>query len=171
MTSALQLETERLLLAAFTPELTAAVREGQDAEGLIGAEIPPGWPDDELRGLLALYANWLRDVPSVVGFGPWIIVERAGNAVVGSAGFVGKPNQEGSIELGFGVHPGHRNRGYASEAARALVRWGLEQPGVDRVVATCDQDNIPSMRVLEKAGLVRLGEEDGQLRWETRRPQ
>jgi ribosomal-protein-alanine N-acetyltransferase len=159
------LETERLTLVALTLDVVAALGEGAGAEQLVGAAIPEGWPDDELLGLLSLYRDWLRADPSVLGFGPWLVIVRDEGVVAGSAGFVGKPSAEGSIELGFGIHPAYRNRGYASEAARALVEWGLDQPGVQRVIARCDVDNHPSIRVLEKTKLARLGEEDGQLVW------
>jgi [ribosomal protein S5]-alanine N-acetyltransferase len=162
----LRLETERLALVAFTAELIEALPERSSAQHLIDAAMPDGWPDEELGELLSLYAGWVRADPTVVGFGPWLIIARDQNSVVGSAGFVGKPNDEGSLELGFGVHPAYRNRGYASEAARVLVEWGLDQPGVERVIAKCDRDNLPSVRVLEKLGMVRRGDADGQLLWE-----
>jgi RimJ/RimL family protein N-acetyltransferase len=47
-----------------------------------------------------------------------------------------------------------------------VVEWGLDQPGVERIVAKCDPDNFPSMRVLEKIGMKRVGQSDGQLLWE-----
>ena len=39
-----------------------------------------------------------------------------------------------------------------TEAARACIQWAFGQPGIYRVYATVDVDNIPSQRVLEKAG-------------------
>ena len=162
----MRLETERLSLVPVTVEFIDALPERDLAEQLIGASVPDDWPDEELDGLLALYGGWLRDNPSVLGYGPWVVISRDDRVVVGSAGFIGKPDDQATIELGFGTHADYRNRGYASEAARALVNWGLEQPGVDRVIAKCDTDNLPSVRVLEKIGMRRSGEADGQLLWE-----
>jgi RimJ/RimL family protein N-acetyltransferase len=48
-------------------------------------------------------------------------------------------------------------KGYMTEAARACIQWAFEQPGVYRVYATVDVENIPSQRVLEKAGMQREG--------------
>jgi [ribosomal protein S5]-alanine N-acetyltransferase len=148
----LHLETERLVLLALTAELVEALKDRSAAERLIGAAIPDGWPDKELGGLLQIY-------------GPWI----AEDFVVGSAGFMGKRPENGEpIELGYGVHPDYRNRGYATEATQALVEWALAQPPVERVVAKCDPANAPSVRVLEKIGMTRRGDTDGMLVWEAR---
>jgi ribosomal-protein-alanine N-acetyltransferase len=160
------METERLTLVPFTVEVIDAVGHNNLAEQLVGTAIPEGWPDAELAGFLTLYADWLHADASVVGYGPWIVVAREERVVVGSAGFLGKPKEDGSIEIGFGVHPDFRNRGYACEAARALVKWGLDQPGVQRVVAKCDAENLASIRVLEKIGMTRVGSAGGDLLWE-----
>jgi [ribosomal protein S5]-alanine N-acetyltransferase len=87
--------------------------------------------------------------------------------VVGSAGFLGSPTSEGTVELGYGVHSDHRNRGYATEAARALVAWALAQDGVMQVTARCRPANTASISVLGKAGLEQTGERDGLIRWAT----
>ena len=77
------------------------------------------------------------------------------------------PTPERTVELGYGVHPNFRGRGYATEAARALVTWALEQDQIDRVIARCRPDNAASVRVLTKAGLAQTGERDGLTRWAT----
>jgi ribosomal-protein-alanine N-acetyltransferase len=48
-------------------------------------------------------------------------------------------------------------KGYMTEASRACIQWALQQPVVYRVYATVDIENIPSQRVLEKAGMQREG--------------
>jgi ribosomal-protein-alanine N-acetyltransferase len=167
MTSShLQLQTQHLTVVPFTLEFIEVLARRDEAEELVGAAIPHDWPDEELAGLIGLYADWLREDPSVIGYGPWVVIARAESIVVASAGFVGKPDADGKIELGFGTHTDYRNRGYASEAARALVDWGLAQPSVERVIAKCDPDNYPSVRVLEKIGMQRVGDTDGQLLWQ-----
>jgi ribosomal-protein-alanine N-acetyltransferase len=157
MTARLEVETPRLVLVAWPAELLEDVSH-------LGASVPEGWPDEELQGLLDLYAGWLEEDPGVLGYGPWIAIDRAANAVVGSAGFVGRP-REGRVELGYGIAPEARERGYATEAAGGVVAWALEQRDVERVVAGCDADNAASIRVLEKLRFERAGTADGQLRW------
>ena len=48
-------------------------------------------------------------------------------------------------------------KGYMTEASRACIQWGFQQPAVYRIYATVDVENIPSQRVLEKAGMQREG--------------
>jgi RimJ/RimL family protein N-acetyltransferase len=161
----LRLETERLDIVPFSRALLDAIDDPAVAARLIGASIPPGWPEDELSQLLEIVAPWLAESSEWLGYGPWVVISRHENSVVGSAGFLGSPNEDGAIELGFGIHQDFRNRGYAAEAAGALVGWGLAQRSVDKIVAKCRVDNAPSVRVLEKIGMTPLAECDGMLHW------
>jgi [ribosomal protein S5]-alanine N-acetyltransferase len=158
------METARLVLVPCSEALLDALPDRAAAGHVVGATVPPDWPDDELAGLLGLYAGWLRDDPSVLGFGPWIAIEPDEGVVVGSAGFVGKP-KGGEVELGYGIVEAHRNRGYATEAAGALVAWALAQPGIDSVIAHSEMENDSSTRVLEKLGFERDGLEGRLVRW------
>lgn len=85
----------------------------------------------------------------------WVITLPAeGHAVIGAISC----SVEGhAAEFGFFLRPRHWGRGYASEAAGAVVEWALSLPAIRRVWATCDAENAASVRVLEKAGLAREG--------------
>ena len=61
-------------------------------------------------------------------------------------------------ELGWVIQPRYQRRGYATEAAAAVLRYGVETLGLQRVVATCDSCNFASMRVMEKLCLRREAE-------------
>jgi ribosomal-protein-alanine N-acetyltransferase len=95
----------------------------------------------------------------------WVIIERETETVVGDIGFIGPPGVDATVEIGYSVIPDRRRRGYATEAARALVDWVLREPGVREVVAGCDNENVPSIRMLERLGFARTGETNGQIRW------
>jgi RimJ/RimL family protein N-acetyltransferase len=157
-----RLETGRLLLVPSPPDLFELLaRDRAAAESEIGVALPADWPDPAVEAALRRLAK----LPS--GWGIWLVVSREENAVVGTAGFKGPPGDTERVELGYGIAEAYRNRGYATEAARALVDWALAQPGVARVVAECERDNAPSIRVLEKAGLHPRAEAGPMLRWET----
>lgn len=113
------------------------------------------------------YATTLRADPETLGYGIWLLVEQGGREVVGSAGFLGPPTSEGTVEIGYGLNAAHRNRGYATEAARALVAWARGRDGIVGVTARCRPANAASVRVLTKAGFVQTGEVDGLTHWVT----
>jgi RimJ/RimL family protein N-acetyltransferase len=102
--------------------------EVEEAGRLLDARLPKEWPEPELAEFLLFYAKLLCDDPHLLGYGVWLLIERESRTVIGSAGFQGRPNTHGEIELGYGVHPDFRNHGYATEAATALVEWAFEQP-------------------------------------------
>ncbi len=54
-------------------------------------------------------------------------------------------------EIGYAIYPGHRGRGYATEASRALTDWAFAH-GVERVHIRCQVDNVASARVALAAG-------------------
>lgn len=86
------------------------------------------------------------------------MIERESGRVVGDIGFLGPPDESASVEIGYCVIPDRRRRGYASEAARALVGWVLEQPGVEVVVASPESGNLASVRTLERVGFQRASQ-------------
>jgi ribosomal-protein-alanine N-acetyltransferase len=97
-------------------------------------------------------------------FGVWVVIERATQTVVGDAGFKGLP-ADGVVEIGYSVIPDRRRRGYASEAAAALVDWARSQEDVETVVAACDRENVASVRTLERLGFARTGMDGDEIRW------
>jgi RimJ/RimL family protein N-acetyltransferase len=60
------------------------------------------------------------------------------------------------IEIGWRLRPAFWRRGYATEAASTLLRYGLDQLGLDEVVAEIDPDNVASISVAERIGMRRL---------------
>lgn len=61
------------------------------------------------------------------------------------------------VDFGYALNRRYWGRGFATEAAHAVVDWASRLEHVYRVWATCDVENIASARVLEKAGLSREG--------------
>jgi ribosomal-protein-alanine N-acetyltransferase len=64
----------------------------------------------------------------------------------------------GRVELLYALLPGCWGRGLATEAARACLRFALEETGLERVVAGADPPNAASLRVIEKLGMTPVGE-------------
>jgi ribosomal-protein-alanine N-acetyltransferase len=72
---------------------------------------------------------------------------------------------DGVVEIGYSMIPDRRRRGYASEAAAALVDWARSQEDVETVVAACDRENVASIRTLERLGFARTGMDGDEIRW------
>lgn len=64
---------------------------------------------------------------------------------------------EHTYEIGWVFSPHYRNQGYASEAAASMLKYGFEELRLHRIIATCQPENIPSYRVMEKIGMRREG--------------
>ena len=60
-----------------------------------------------------------------------------------------------TYELGWVIYPDYQRRGYASEAARAVLDYAFEVRDAHRVIATCQPDNVASYRVMETIGMRR----------------
>jgi len=155
--------TERLNLRPLPPAAASALPDNRIAAGgEIGAALHPQWPAGPVLGLLPALAAL---TPDQAVYRVWTIIERDTEMVVGDIGFKGPPGHDRTLEIGYSVVPDMRRRGYASEAAAALVAWGLRQPGVIAIVAECDEANQASIGTLERAGFVRTGRAAGMLRW------
>jgi RimJ/RimL family protein N-acetyltransferase len=140
------LTTDRLILRSWTPgEVTAVLAGSRPAHW---AHDFPAHGDQVIAGLFAERPAWLSR------FGHRQIVERPGGLVIGSIGLFWPPDN-GTVEIGYGIVPSRRGRGYASEATRALTGHAFTAPGVHTVCAEVDLSNLPSIRVLEKAGFQR----------------
>lgn len=95
----------------------------------------------------------------------WTIIDRSKNQMVADLCFVGEPDSEGQIEIGFGTYEQHQGQGYMSEAVGGMVEWAKAQPAVKCIYAETAEDNFASMSVLQKNGFVQLNKVDGMCSW------
>ncbi len=88
------------------------------------------------------------------GFG-LVVEERDGGRFVGEVVLRWLSEESRQGEVGWSVHPDAQGRGYATEAADAMLRLGFEELGLHRIIAECDPRNDASIRVMEKLGMRR----------------
>jgi len=134
-----------------------------DVSGLItaGLAAADGWPHEDTADGLAMAVK--------AGYPPgWLIT--AGGAVIGDFGTHGPVDEAGRVEIGYGLAAPSRGQGYGSEVVAAITEWLLAQPEVRQVRACTLTDNLPSRRVLEKAGFAYTGIEDGEAVYERDAP-
>ena len=87
----------------------------------------------------------------------WFMELRDSKEIIGNLSFKGI-TEDGMVEIGYGIEKGYENKGYMTEAVRALVKWASSQPAVKRIEAEAEEGNNASIRVLEKCHFVPTGE-------------
>ncbi|MFG1676902.1 GNAT family N-acetyltransferase [Micromonospora sp. NPDC049282] len=92
------------------------------------------------------------------GSGARLAVDRVSDgAFIGWCGLVRWNPEYRSASLGYCFDEAAWGQGYATEAARVLLRWAFDTLDLNRVQAETDTRNLASARVLEKLGFVREG--------------
>jgi RimJ/RimL family protein N-acetyltransferase len=155
------IQSERLCLRQLEAEEARALLQGK-----ADPERPwmAGYP---MQGTLIAVEAFVRaiDGGSDPGaYGVYQLVRSSDAMVVGDIGFHGPPSRSRSVTVGYGLAPGARGHGYATEALKAVVAWALAQPEVTSVEADTTHANLPSQRVMERAGM-RCYDRNDQLRF------
>ena len=85
------------------------------------------------------------------------IVRQSSEQLIGNCGIRMESPEASEAEIGYELAPEHWGIGYATEAARAIVRFGFGELRLHRISSWCYADNIASARVLEKLGFYAEG--------------
>jgi ribosomal-protein-alanine N-acetyltransferase len=168
----LRIKTARLELVLGTPDLFRRDLADRVALGVaLGARVPESWPpplmeDATLRHFIALTSDPAG--PTMAGF-YWVLIEDGERVLVGNGGLIREAPDR--LALGYSVLDEYQRRGLATEAVSALVEFGFEDQGIDRIVAYTYPSFTASRRVLAKSGfvLVGAGSEPGTIAFERRR--
>lgn len=160
------LETERLILRRLTVE---------DGEFILELLNDPAWLrfigdkgvrtlDDAreyiLKSLVAMYER--------LGFGLYLTEIKGEGVPVGICGLVKRDSLE-DVDIGFAFLPEFRGKGYAYEAASAVMAYGKRTFGLNHMVAITSPDNYGSAMLLEKLGfnferMVKLSDDSAEVR-------
>ena len=138
------IETARLLLAPLTPADAAALQRLTDDPVIIDAIsfLRAPFTIDDARALIALNGSG-RDLFRGIR-------RRDDDLLVGVIG--SHDRGTGSVEIGYWIGTAFQRRGYAGEAARAVIEWLRAAIPPPRIVAECRPENRASWRVLERLG-------------------
>ena len=154
MTSEIPLiETERLRLRGHRPadfEACAAMWSDPLVTRYIGGR--PFTPEEVWARMLRYVGHW-----SWLGFGYWVIEEKATGKLAGEVGFADyrrdiQPSLEGAPELGWVLASRFHGQGYGTEAVRAAIGWGERRRQWARTACIIHPENLASLRVAEKCG-------------------
>ena len=166
--------TPRLRLLPFAPAELLALCDGvAQFETLTGLHAADGLRAFFVSGEVS--PAWLDQLRASTEYDPWrhgfAVVEGDSDTVVGAAGFKGPPDDDGVVEIAYGIVPACEGRGYATEAAAALVDFARGDARTRIVRAHTLPERNASTHVLTKCGFEFRGEvidpEDGLVwRWE-----
>jgi len=151
------IETERLILRPFRRRDAAAASCNSTRPNVARfmSDMVLKTPRDARRWIR--WANRKKfdvNVPCVV-----LAVTRKGEKkCIGLIGVAPKREVDNEIEILFSVADEHQNRGYITEAGRALVAWAFNHTPAPYLVAIVKHDNPASVRVIEKLGFAYAGE-------------
>lgn len=149
-------ETPRLRVMSLDAKLTRlALHDMIGFAEALDVRVNPDWPSSDMLDLLGYLLPELEKTPGSQQHGG-VIVRKATYEVIGDIGLHqlsgDLPKLEKGAEVGYSVVPDHRNDGVATEALIGLTKWAFERMGLLRLYAHCDRLNVPSQRVLAKAG-------------------
>ncbi len=128
----------------------------QEAEKLTGAVMPDRWPNPELvERAFAMTLDAVRASPETRLWGARVLVARIDGErrVVGSLVYKGAPDEDGVVEIAYGIEEASQGQGYATEGVGASVAWALAEGGARAVHASTFAWHRASVRVLEKVGM------------------
>jgi [ribosomal protein S5]-alanine N-acetyltransferase len=153
------IQTKSLIIVPHLPRhLRALIRSESEFEDTTGLRVADGIREQMLNAspdFMARVESGKQPDPWQFGFA---IIHKIDDVVIGTCGFPGPPDSNGVAEIAYGIAPAYQRRGYATEAAKALIEFATKDSGVKIIRAHTLPETNASTRVLEKCGLKKIGE-------------
>ncbi|ANU15464.1 GNAT family N-acetyltransferase [Planococcus halocryophilus] len=146
--------------------MQAAITDQLELAKITPYKVADGYPSEEYKEIIPYKIKRYSEYHCE---NEWegIIIHNESQTIMGDMGFRVRHEIEDELELGYSIAPDFQGFGFATEMAQAIVGWGLKQPGIIKIVANCDASNMASVRVLEKAGLKQVKENNNKIHWTT----
>ena len=110
------------------------------------------------------YLSYIEERYLIGEFYDWAVVEKASGKMIGTCGFTRIDAPHNAAEIGYVLNPDFHGKGYGTEAAARVLRFGFEELSLHRIEAKFMQGNEASLRVMEKLGMHAEGyRRDGML--------
>jgi RimJ/RimL family protein N-acetyltransferase len=155
------IETDRLLLRTFTAEDAPLIYNLNLDPEVIRYTLDPIPDIDHAKQVLE---KTILPQYALYNHGRWAVHTKPGLEFIGWCGLKTRPERN-EIDLGYRFIKSAWSNGYATEAAYGCIRYGFEKLHLQRIVGRALPGNPASIRVLEKCGMICVGEEtvDGLL--------
>lgn len=155
----MEIKTERLGITALTP---AQLRWLLDDIPRLERELRCSYRAQPIEGIFKeILEGQLRraetDRANYLWHSFWLIIRKPDGIAVGLADFKRPPDENGEVEIGYGLGQDFRHLGYMTEAVRAMCNWAMGQEGVRHIIAETDLDGLASQRILLRCGFAEYG--------------
>ena len=154
----MELETARLLLRDFKLADWPAVMAYQNDQRYLRYYHWKYRSSVEVREFVQAFISWQRQRPRRKY--QLVAMLKQSGELIGNCGIRGSDENTFAGQLGYEVAPDYWGKGYATEAARAVLDFGFTKLKLERISAECVLENQRSCRVLEKLGM----QQEGHLR-------
>lgn len=145
----------------LSPQALAALAAGDLAAAvqLTGLPLTPYTVSDERLGVWQRRATQVVETPEDLPWVTGVLVDDETGAVVGAAGFHAAPDADGMVEVGYGVDPTFRRRGYARAALMLMIDRARADPSARVFRVTVSPDNTASLGLVAQLPFVEVGEQ------------
>jgi ribosomal-protein-alanine N-acetyltransferase len=151
----MNLTTERLILRDFAESDWEAVWiYQQDPLYLRYYEWTARTPE-EVRAFIQMFLDHQKQNPRIKF--QFAVTLNSTGQLIGNCGVRRNSPEAFEGDMGYELDPDHWGKGYATEAARAVLQFGFSNMGLHRISASCVADNTGSAHVLEKLGMQKEG--------------
>lgn len=150
----MELQTERLKILALTPEnLELLVNNRIKFEEKLGCQYCAQNIEGIFKNILINQISKAKnDRKNYLWHTFWIIIRKYDNIVVGTIDFKNLPQENGEVEIGYGLGEEHEHHGYMTEALKAMCYWAKNQNHIKSIIAETEIGNTASERVLKRCG-------------------
>lgn len=159
------IQTERMELIPLTPNQLKLWIEDITA---LEKELACSYKAEPMEGFFleivkGQYEITRKDPKNYLWHSFFFLVRKDDRVVVGSADFKDIPNENGEVEIGYGLGKGFEHNGYMTEAVKAMCELALKQNGVTSVIAETDLEGLASQKILERCGF--KNDKQGETLW------
>jgi len=142
------LETERLILRELTPKDSRYFYELNLSPNVIKYTGDKAFETImEAEKFLKKYTDY-----QINGFGRWAVTDKSNNEFLGWCGLKYVADLD-ETDIGFRFFEKHWNKGFATESAKACIKYGFENLNLKTIIGRAMKENVASIKVLEKLGM------------------
>jgi len=154
----MHIETERLIIRPFQ-----AIDLDENYNQIYGsAEVMRYLGDGKLRTREDAERSMNRFVEYGIehGYTIWAVIDKESQRFLGHCGLIQLRNEPETVEVAYAFGKPYWGKGFATESARACLRYGFEVAKLDRIIGLTYPENKPSQHVLQKIGMQPQGQTD-----------